>query len=175
MSPPTPDFARIRLLALDVDGVLTDGSIMLDDSGRETKRFNVRDGLGIAVWQRLGFHAAVITRRSGGAVEHRMRELSVPNLVQGCRDKAAAVSELCNKLGISLDQAAFLGDDWPDLPAMAVVGLPVAVADADPRVKAAASITLTRPGGHGAARELVERLLEAKGLMEQAVALYRGA
>ncbi len=164
--------ADVQLIVLDVDGVLTDGSIMLDDSGRETKRFNVRDGLGIAVWMRLGFHIAVVTRRSGGALQHRMRELGVTHVVQGSQDKGTAVGSICESLGVTLEHTAFVGDDWPDLSAMVRVGLPVAVGDADSRVKSAAKLTLSRAGGHGAVRELIDSILEAKGLMGEAVASF---
>lgn len=171
---PTRTFsspADIRLLALDVDGVLTDGSIMLDDAGLETKRFNIRDGLGIVVLQKLNIPVAIITRRSGKVVEHRARELHIQHVVQGSRDKGAAIDELSRSTGIAPAHMAFMGDDWPDLPALEAVGLPVAVADADPRVKAAAAIVTTRPGGHGAVRELIEHILNAKGLLDQAVAI----
>ncbi|MBX3387274.1 MAG: HAD hydrolase family protein [Phycisphaeraceae bacterium] len=168
------DLASIRLIGLDVDGVLTDGSIMLDDQGREIKRFNVRDGLGITAWQRLGFHVAVITRRSGGAVDHRMRELGVANVVQGSRDKGRAMTEIADRLGVPLNESAFVGDDWADLPAMSSVGLAVAVSDADERVRRTAALVLACRGGRGAVRELIDRLIEAKGLTERAVALFSG-
>lgn len=175
---PAALLASIDLLVMDVDGVLTDGSILLDDEGRETKRFSVRDGMGITAWQRVGFHAAVVTRRSragggtGGAVQHRMRELGIPpeHVIQGSRDKAAAIDDLANITGISPQRMAFVGDDWPDLAALRKVALPVAVGDADPYVKSAAKLVLSKPGGRGAVRELVEMLLTAKGngLLERA-------
>jgi 3-deoxy-D-manno-octulosonate 8-phosphate phosphatase (KDO 8-P phosphatase) len=165
-SPPFP------LLALDVDGVLTDGSIMLDDDGREIKRFNVRDGLAITTWLRLGLHAAIITRRAGRAVEHRMRELGVQHIVQGCKDKRGAVLALAGTCKVPAAQAAFIGDDWPDLPAMRAVGFPIAVADAAPEVKAAARYVTIARGGRGAVREAVEHLLVLNGLHERALALF---
>lgn len=160
------------LLALDVDGVLTDGSIMLDDDGREIKRFNVRDGLAITTWLRLGLHAGVITRRAGRAVEHRMRELGVPHVVQGCTDKREAIAKLAERCGVPLAQAAFIGDDWPDLPALRVVGFPIAVADAAAEVKAAAKFVTISRGGRGAVREAVEHLLVLNGMYERAVAFF---
>lgn len=166
------DSPRTVLLALDVDGVLTDGSIMLDDDGREIKRFNVRDGLAITTWLRLGLHAGIITRRAGRAVEHRMRELGVPHVVQGCKDKREAVAALAGKCGVPLAQAAFIGDDWPDLPAMRAVGLPIAVADAAPEVKAVAKFVTIARGGRGAVREAVEHLLVLNGLHARAVSLF---
>ncbi len=162
----------IRLLALDVDGVLTDGSIMLDDDGREIKRFNVKDGLAITTWLRLGLHAGIITRRAGRAVEHRMRELGVKHVVQGCKDKGEAIRRLAADSGAGLHEAAFIGDDWPDLPAMRLVGFPVAVADAAPELKAVAKFVTIARGGHGAVREAVEHLLMLNGLRERAVAQF---
>lgn len=169
MTDAAPCFS---LLALDVDGVLTDGSIMLDDDGREIKRFNVRDGLAITAWLRLGLHVGIITRRAGRAVEHRMRELGVPHVVQGCKDKRLALATLADACGVPLARAAFIGDDWPDLPAMRTAGFPIAVADAAPEVKAAARFVTIARGGHGAVREAVEHLLVLNGLHERAVALF---
>ncbi|MBX3405681.1 MAG: HAD-IIIA family hydrolase [Phycisphaeraceae bacterium] len=160
------------LIALDVDGVLTDGSIMLDDDGREIKRFNVRDGLAITTWLRLGLHAGIITRRAGRAVEHRMRELGVPHVVQGCKDKREAVAALAEKCRVPLAQAAFIGDDWPDLPAMRAVGFPIAVADAAPEVKAVAKFVTIARGGRGAVREAVEHLLVLNGLHARAASFF---
>ncbi len=162
----------IQLLALDVDGVLTDGSILIDDEGREIKRFNVRDGLGITTWLRLGLHAGVITRRAGNAVTHRMRELGVQHVVQGCMDKREAVTVLARECRVELAATAFIGDDWPDLPAMGIVGLPIAVADAAPEVKAVAKLITVAPGGRGAVREAVEHLLDLNGMRHQALAFF---
>lgn len=169
---PVHAAAGIKLLAMDVDGVLTDGSIMLDDMGVETKRFNVRDGQGIASWLRLGLDAAVITRRAGQALQHRCRELGIRRIMQGAKDKAAALDELVAASGISPAQIAYVGDDWPDLPALKRVGLAVAVADADERVRAAAHFVTSRRGGEGAIREIVERILDAQGLLDRAVSHY---
>lgn len=172
----TPEAARlIRLLVLDVDGVLTDGSIMLDDDGRETKRFNVRDGLGITCWLRLGFEAAIITRRLGGATLHRMRELGITRVVQGSKDKLEAVKHLSAELSIPLTEIAFIGDDWPDMSAMTSVGLPIAVGDADEAVKQIATergLTTAATGGRGAVREAIDMMLAAKGLTDKAKALF---
>src|SRR5438046_1555132 len=164
--------STIRLLALDADGVLTDGSIYLDDEGRETKRFNIRDGFGIRLWQRLGFRAAIITGRSGKALQHRAAELGITHIMQGVEDKAAAFAELLVRLDLSREQAAYMGDDWPDLRVMASVGYAIAPSDADPRVLDAAAHITKRPGGHGAVREAVEHLIRAKGLMDRALGLY---
>lgn len=162
----------IRLLALDVDGVLTDGSIMLDDLDVETKRFNVRDGQGLAAWIKLGYDVAVITRRSGQALQHRCRELGITRIVQGSHDKSHALDQLLTDTRLKPEQIAYIGDDWPDLPVLRRVGLPITVADADERVAAACLLRTTRPGGRGAVREAIEHILSAQGTLERAVALY---
>ncbi len=170
MSDATKIASRVRLLLLDVDGVLTDGSIHLDDDGREVKRFNVRDGLAIRVWMKLGFGVGLVTGRAGGALQHRARELGIERVLQGVSEKAKAVTGLCADLGVDLAEVAYLGDDWPDLPAMAIVGLPMAVGDGSALVQKAAAWVSKAPGGHGAVREAIEFLIEAKGLGREAVA-----
>lgn len=166
------DPAKVRLLALDVDGVLTDGSILLDDAGRETKRFNIRDGFGLRLWARLGFQTAIITGRSGPALRHRAAELKITEIVQGCEDKGGAIEALAARAGIPLPEIAFLGDDWPDISALNRVGYPMAVADAAPEVLALAAYITRCPGGRGAVRDAVEHLIAAHGLMDKARALY---
>jgi 3-deoxy-D-manno-octulosonate 8-phosphate phosphatase (KDO 8-P phosphatase) len=162
----------IVVLALDVDGVLTDGSILLDDHGTETKRFNVRDGFGLRLWGKLGFRAAVITGRSGAALQHRAIELGLSDIVQGCQNKSEALDALVARTGVGAEQIAFLGDDWPDLPILRRVGYPMAVADADEEVRRLAAYVTTRPGGRGAVREAVMHLIGSKGLMEKALSFY---
>ncbi len=164
--------AGIDLLCLDVDGVLTDGSIHLDDGGVETKRFHVRDGTGIRIWARLGYHVALITGRSGKALQHRAVELDIRHVIQGSTDKARALQELLDELSLKPSQAAILADDLPDLPMMRKAGYAMAVADAVPEVRQAAEFVTTRAGGDGAVREAVEHLLRAKGRWDEAVDLY---
>jgi 3-deoxy-D-manno-octulosonate 8-phosphate phosphatase (KDO 8-P phosphatase) len=159
------DATAVTLLALDVDGVLTDGSIMIDDHGHETKRFNVRDGFGMRVWQKMGFGLAVISGRPGRAVQHRMADLGVRHVVQGCTNKSDALDELVAETSTPARQIAFLGDDWPDRAILRRVGYPMAVADADPYVLGLAAYVTTRPGGRGAVREAIEHLLSAKGVL----------
>ena len=164
--------ARVSLLVLDVDGVLTDGSIQIDDLGHETKRFHVRDGFGIKLWQKMGFQVAIITGRSGNAVQHRARELAITEVIQGSGDKMEALRGMIAKRGVGLPDVACIGDDWPELEMMRQVGYPIAVADADARVLAAAAFITARAGGHGAVREAVEHLLAARGLLNRALGLY---
>ncbi len=162
----------IKLLALDVDGVLTDGSIFLDDNGVETKRFSVRDGQGLAAWIKMGFEAAIITRRSGHALQHRCRELGITRIVQGCQDKSAALDQLIADTNIPASKIAYIGDDWPDMPPLRRVGFPIAPADADPRVQMLAALITTAPGGRGAVREAIEHILASQGLLEKTIAMY---
>lgn len=169
---PADKARSIRLIALDVDGVLTDASIMLDDHGVETKRFNVRDGLGIVAWMKLGGEIAVITRRSGKAVEHRCKELGIRHLVQGSTNKIEAMQGLLADLKLTSDQAAYIGDDWPDVGLLKMAGLGIAVSDASEPAKAAAKWITQSRGGHGAVREAVEAILLAQGRLHEAIAKY---
>ncbi len=169
---PKVDLAHIELLCLDVDGVLTDGSIMLDDHGNETKRFNARDGLGIRLWMKMGFYVAIITGRSGMAVTHRASELGITHIYQGVKDKGAAFQELLSELGLHPEETAVLADDLPDLPMMRAAGYAMAVGDSVSEVRYAAAFVTVRPGGKGAVREVVEHLLKAKGRWDEAIALF---
>lgn len=169
MTPPAP---KVRLLVMDVDGVMTDGSITYDDTGRELKTFHVRDGFGIRLWQQMGFASAIITGRGGLAVERRAKELGISLLCQGSRDKAADLREVVAQAGIPLDQTAFIGDDWPDLPALRLCGYPICPADAHPDCLALTALQTASPGGQGVVREAVEHLLAAHGLLDQARARY---
>ncbi len=163
---------RIRLLVLDVDGVMTDGGISLDDLGRETKRFHVRDGAGIRMWMKLGLEVALITGRSGMVVHHRARELGITHVVTGSKDKAEAFASLCAQLAIEPSAAAMLGDDIPDLSVLRVCGFPMAVADASREVLAIARFVTKQPGGHGAVREAIEHILRAQGQWQAAIRVF---
>ena len=169
---PTSDPASIRLLCLDVDGVLTDGSILLDDAGVETKRFFVRDGTGLRAWQRSGGVVAIITGRDGEAVRHRAGELGIDRVLSGVQRKGEAFEGLVRELGFMPEEAAMIGDDLPDLPVLRRCGYPVAVRDAAPEVQDAAAWITPSPGGRGAVREAVEHLLGARGGWEAAVAYF---
>ncbi|NNM62160.1 MAG: HAD hydrolase family protein [Steroidobacteraceae bacterium] len=158
---PTP-LAKIELLVLDVDGVLTDGSLYFGARGEVLKVFHVQDGHGIKLLQASGVAVAVISGRRSPAVTRRMRELGLRHVVQGCADKAAALASIGAKLGVAPTSAACLVDDTPDLPLMASVGFAAAVADAHPIVRAAAHWVAAANGGRGAVRELCDAILRAR-------------
>ena len=154
--------AGIRLLVLDVDGVLTDGRLWFGPEGEALKAFHVRDGAGLKAVLQAGIEVAIISGRRSAAVERRCAELGIRHLRQGREDKAAALRELLAEVGCRADTAACVVDDTPDLPVMALVGLPIAVADAHPDVRAAARHVTQAAGGHGAVREVCDLLLEAR-------------
>lgn len=159
----------IRVILSDVDGVMTDGRIIYDNGGVETKCFHVRDGLGIKLWQRAGFHFAIITSRTSEVVRIRAAELGVEHVRQGVPDKWSAAQEVLQHLNVSPDEVCYIGDDLPDLAVMTRVALPIAVADAAADVRQAAKWTMRLGGGQGAVRELIERLLKAKAQWEDFV------
>jgi 3-deoxy-D-manno-octulosonate 8-phosphate phosphatase (KDO 8-P phosphatase) len=154
--------AKIRLLVLDVDGVLTDGRLYFGPKGEALKVFHVRDGHGIKLLLGEGVNVAAISGRRAAAVAVRMRELGVETLVQGCKDKVAALQAIARSLNIPLKKCACLVDDTPDMPLMSSVGLAAAVADAHPLVLRAAHWVSSAPGGHGAVRELCDAILRAR-------------
>lgn len=159
----------IRMILSDVDGVLTDGSIVIDNAGVETKSFFVRDGLGIKLWQRAGFRFGLVTARNSQIVKLRAAELGIELVRQGSQEKLPVARELFQQTGLTPQEVCYIGDDLPDLPVMWEVGLSVAVADAASEVRAAATWVTNAPGGRGAVRELVERLLRGKGMWDQFV------
>jgi len=155
--------APIELLVLDVDGVLTDGGIVLAGADVEIKVFHTRDGAGLKFWHQAGKRAAIITGRSSPAVTRRASEVGIELVVQGTTEKYAALQSILAKTGLGPEQAAGIGDDLPDLPMLRAVGLAVAVADACPEVRQAAQhVTQTR-GGRGAVREAIELILRCQG------------
>ena len=159
--------ARVRLIAMDVDGVLTDGTLPLFEND-EGKFFYARDGLGISVGRSAGLKFAIITGRRCEAVRKRAGELRIHHLVQAATNKAKALSDVCAAEGIDVTAAAFIGDDWNDLPGMEVAGLSACPADAPPEIRARVDVVLEHNGGRGAVRELVESVLEAQGGWEKA-------
>jgi 3-deoxy-D-manno-octulosonate 8-phosphate phosphatase (KDO 8-P phosphatase) len=165
-------FRKTRLLAMDVDGVLTDGTIAYDSAGGEQKRFHVADGLGLVLMRQVGIEVAWISGRTNPALERRAYELGVTHLMQGVRDKAAAVLELGHRLGLTSEEIAYIGDDWNDLPVFALVGLRIAVANAAAEVRALADGVTLLSGGQGAVREVCEALLDARELHQSALRDY---
>lgn len=162
MKAPTARLAAVQLLVMDVDGVLTDGGIYYTERGDEVKRFDVRDGQGLVLLRQAGVLTAVITRRRSEIVERRADELGIVEVHQGATDKRAVLEAVLARRGLSASDAVYVGDDIGDLPAMQLVGFPVAVADAVPPVKRAAAYITTSPPGHGAIRELCDLILAAK-------------
>jgi 3-deoxy-D-manno-octulosonate 8-phosphate phosphatase (KDO 8-P phosphatase) len=158
---------QTQLLILDVDGVLTDGSVLYSDSGEELKRFHVRDGAGIKVWQQSGRQVAILSGRSSTAVTRRATELGITIVLQGQADKLAALQEIQRMTGVEANFIAAMGDDLPDLPLLRSVGLAISVADACDEVRNLADYTTLVPGGHGAVREAIEWLLKQSGEWEQ--------
>jgi 3-deoxy-D-manno-octulosonate 8-phosphate phosphatase (KDO 8-P phosphatase) len=157
----------IKLLILDVDGVLTDGSIILDNEYNEYKAFHVRDGHGIRMLIHAGIKVAIITGRFSKVVERRAHELGITDVFQKCQKKKAAYAQLLKQHSLKDHEVAYIGDDIIDAPIMALVGLPVAVADADDEAKNYALIVTRNRGGKGAVREITDFLLKAKGLWKR--------
>ena len=158
---------EIRLLVLDVDGVLTDGGLVFDEDGRPSRRFHIRDGLGIAMWRSAGRQSAILTSKRSAAVEARANMLRIDLVEQGAEDKLPGLERILAATGVKAEQAAYIGDDLLDLVAMRRIGYPIAVADAVPEVRRAARFITGRPGGNGAVREAVEHLLKRDGAWEQ--------
>ncbi len=164
----------VRLLLLDVDGVLTDGGLRYDDGGGEAKTFHVHDGHGLKMLQAQGVPVGIITSRQSPLLARRAAELSIAHLQQGASDKRTAYEALVSDLGLDALTVAYVGDDVIDLPVMSRVGLAVAVADAHPEVRARAHWITRNPGGHGAVREVCDLLLAATGRLDAALSPYLG-
>lgn len=162
----------IRLIAFDVDGILTDGGLYLSDSGEEFKRFNSLDGHGLKMLRASGVELAIITGRTSRCVELRARNLAITHLYQGADDKFLAMQALLAKLQLTPGAAAFMGDDVVDLPVMSRVGLAISVPDAPQIVRDRAHYVTRRDGGHGAVREVCELLMSAQGTLDAQLAPY---
>lgn len=159
MTPP----ARIQLLALDVDGVLTDGGLHYGPAGEVMKRFHVRDGHGIVRLHAAGVRTAILTARSSQIVDVRARELSIAFVLQGRKDKGRGFDELLAMAGLPAESVAYVGDDLNDLPVLERAGFSACPADADPGVRARVHHVCALPGGQGAVREICELLIAARG------------
>lgn len=158
--------SQVRLLILDVDGVLTDGGLQFDNRGEEYKTFNSLDGHGIRMLLDSGIEVAIITGRNSAIVSHRMGDLGVKYLYQGCRDKLTAFEDLLQQTGLKPGQTAYVGDDLPDMHIMRRVGLAVAVQNAHGFVKQHCDWVTTRPGGSGAVREVTDFILQSQSLLD---------
>ena len=164
--------AQIKLVIFDVDGVLTDGSLFLGDDGLEYKAFNSHDGHGMKMLQQSGVDIAIITGRTSKVVEIRMASLGINHVYQGQLDKNVAYNDILEKLSVSSDEIAYVGDDVVDLPVMTKVGLAIAVENAHSMVKQHAHWTTPRAGGRGAARDVCELLMEAQGKLHDKLQSY---
>jgi YrbI family 3-deoxy-D-manno-octulosonate 8-phosphate phosphatase len=163
---------RIELILSDVDGVLTDGGVLFDNQGIESKQFHIRDGLGIKLWQKAGFRFGLLTARSSHIVKVRAAELNVGIVRQGFENKLPAAKQLIAELDLTPEQVCHIGDDLTDLSLIRYVGLGVAVADAVREVRDAARYVTELPGGRGAVREVVELLLRSKNRWDDLIRSY---
>jgi len=163
---------KIKLVVFDIDGVMTDGSLFFGDDGQEYKAFHSLDGHGLRMLQECGVKVAVITGRKSNVVEHRMRDLGVTLIYQGYRDKTPAFEALLAEVKLPLDEITYVGDDVVDLPIMSQLGFAIATQNAHPFVKQHAHWITERSGGRGAARDVVEFILEAKGLLDDKLNSY---
>ena len=162
-SIPSADWAAIRLFAMDVDGVLTDGTVQISSDGTETKSFSILDGMGLVRLNRAGIAVAWISGRPSEATTRRATELKVPHLIQGRTDKLVALQELAERLKLAANQCVYMGDDDIDASAIAWAGIGVSVPDAMPAAQAAARYLTQRPAGRGAVREICEHILAHRG------------
>jgi 3-deoxy-D-manno-octulosonate 8-phosphate phosphatase (KDO 8-P phosphatase) len=160
---PLSRWAALRLFAMDVDGVLTDGTVAISSDGTETKNFSILDGMGIVRLHQAGVAVAWISGRASGATTARATELRVPHVIQGRTDKLMALQELASRLGLAATQVCYMGDDDIDAPAIAWAGIGVAPAGSMPAALKAADCVPTRAAGHGAVREVCEHILAGRG------------
>ena len=166
------DLAKIELLILDVDGVLTDGAITISSDGSESQPFSMLDGHGIRLWQRAGLKVALLSGRTSAAIKRRAEHLQIEYVLEECHYKLPALKKLLEQIGLSPEKVAYVGDDLPDLPAIRYAGFGVAVANAVDEVKQHADYVTTRPGGNGAVREVIEYILKNAGKWEQLMKRY---
>lgn len=159
--------AKIKALVLDVDGVLTDGSLTFDEEGKEYKTFNAKDGQGIVMLNKTGFITAIITARENGTVRHRFKNLGMTKLYEGSKNKIASLKELMKEFNLQPEEIAYMGDDLPDICVLKTVGLPCCPADATEEVKKYAKFVSSKNGGRGAVRELCDLILKSSGKYEE--------
>ncbi len=165
---------HIQLLLLDVDGVLTDGSIIYDDKANEIKVFNAKDGFGLKLVMSAGIKVGLVTGRTSKALHRRCRDLGIRYIYDGVQQKARLLDKITAETGVAADNAAFIGDDLPDLPLMKRIGLSIAVADAHELVRHHSDWVTSAPGGRGAVREVCDAMLKARGDWEKMLEQYQG-
>jgi 3-deoxy-D-manno-octulosonate 8-phosphate phosphatase (KDO 8-P phosphatase) len=166
------DLNRIKLLLLDVDGVMTDGRIIYLNDGGEAKAFDVKDGHGLKLIQRAGIKVGIITGRQSDIVARRAAELGIELVYQGAKDKMQPFMEILEKLGLKASEVAYVGDDLVDLPVMRLVGFSATVADASDDIKPYVDLVTSRPGGRGAVREICDFLLKQSSLWTSVTSRY---
>lgn len=166
------DLSAIKIIGFDVDGVMTDGGIIINDDGSESKSFNSRDGFALKLLTRFGYEVAIITGRKSRVVELRAQELGIEEIHQKAIDKWPVFEAILARKGLKPQEAAFCGDDLIDLPILSRVGLAMAPVDAAPEVKAVCHFVSSNPGGHGAVREMVEFVLKSQGRWPEVMARY---
>jgi len=166
------NLADIKMLVLDVDGVLTDGTLIINADGSESKFFNSLDGHGIRMWRRAGLKVAFLSGRQSQPTTRRAAQLEIDYCVQDCHNKLEGLEKLLEQVGLSPQQVAYIGDDLPDLPPIRYVGFGVAVADAVEQVKQYADFITTRRGGSGAVREVIEYILKNTGRWQELMKRY---
>ncbi len=167
-----PKAAKVKLLLLDVDGVLTDGTITYTQDGGEIKSFHTRDGLGLRILQESGVAVGLITARSSEAVSRRANDLGLTLVFQGVKNKLAVFQQILAEQKLSADEVGYVGDDWLDLPLLSRVGFPATVADGARELRNIACYVTRKPGGRGAVREICDLLIEARGMHEELLARY---
>lgn len=161
--------SKVKAIVMDVDGVMTDGSLTYDENGVEYKTFNVKDGQGIVLLNKMGFVTAIITARQNGTVRHRFNNLGMTKLYEGCKNKIAALRELAEEHNLSMDEIAYMGDDLPDICILKQVGFPCAPNDAVDEVLNHAVFVSSKNGGRGAVREMCDFILKATNKYQDAV------
>lgn len=164
--------SKIKLLLLDVDGVLTDGRIIYDSKGRDSKFFDVHDGLGVYVLNKVGIKTVLITAKGSATIKPRARDMRVAEVFSDVSPKSAILDKLLKKYNVSKDEVCFVGDDLVDLGLIKLVGFGVAVSNASPEIKESASYITTKHGGRGAVREVAELILKSQGKWEDIIKFY---
>jgi 3-deoxy-D-manno-octulosonate 8-phosphate phosphatase (KDO 8-P phosphatase) len=172
MKKPKANLEDIQVLVLDVDGVLTDGALIINGDGSESKFFCSLDGHGIRMWRRAGLKVAFLSGRESGPTKHRAQQLEVDYVFQNCFDKLETVKKFLEQTGLSAEKVAYVGDDLPDLPVIRYVGFGVAVANAVDEVRQYADYVTSRCGGSGAVREVIELILKSSGRWQDLMGKY---